>query len=94
MRLSSKSDHHDGYDLVLAYISVIFDVVCRSALPLLNFVRELFRLVAGMEIGSADKGSTWTISSQTCTIALMRDVLPTPVAVSHVECWVAAEQCT
>lgn len=56
--LSSKSDHQAGYARVLAYTSVICEVVCTSALPDLDFVLEFFRLGSGIEIDVGNKGST------------------------------------
>jgi hypothetical protein len=78
IRLSSKSENQAGYALVLAYTSVICNVDCKSALALRDFILELFLFVSGNAIGVADKGSTCTISSQVWTMALIKEVLPTP----------------
>lgn len=78
IRLSSRSDHQAGYALVLAYTSVICNVDSISALRLLDLDFELFRLVSETVTDAVQRGSTWTISSQVCTIALIKEVLPTP----------------
>ena len=80
-RLSSKSDHQEGYALVLAYISVTSVVAIDPALPLLD-LDLLFPRRSGMATVAAVRGSTCTISSQVCTMAFIKEVFPTPVAVS------------
>lgn len=78
---SSSSDHHCGYALVLADISMIRLVELRSPLDFLPFGFDFdFRLVVSRAEGVlVDSGSTCTISSQACTIALINDVLPMPI---------------
>lgn len=61
---------------MLANISVIWEVESEGFLfgPVaFSMLREDFLLLAGETIGS-----TWTICSQVCTIALIKDVFPTP----------------
>ena len=58
IRLSSKSDHQAGYAFVLAYTSVICNVLCRSALPFLDLDFELFRRISGTATGVVERGST------------------------------------
>lgn len=78
MRLSSKSDHHEGYAFVLAYISVTCEVDCRSALPDLDLAFEL-RLVCGIYTAVVeDIGSIWTMSSHVWTMAFIKEVFPAP----------------
>lgn len=78
-RKSSKSDHHSGYGFVLADISNIWFVV----LPLLEDLafllgRGLDRWPRSVGWGVGVIGSTWTIASEVCTMALISDVLPMP----------------
>ena len=72
--LSSRSDHHGGYGFVLANISVIF-LVRLYECP----TKRDFDLASFLGERSCDSGeSIWTISSQSCTIDLISEVLPTP----------------
>lgn len=66
-RLSSISDHHGGYDFVLAWISIVWRSD-RSGIDELE--------------GVMLKGSTWTMSSHDCTMDLIREVFPEPAYVS------------
>jgi hypothetical protein len=66
---------------VLAYISVTSVVAIDPALLLLDLNWPLFRL-SGMATVVVVRGSTCTISSQVCTMALIKEVFPAPVEVS------------
>lgn len=80
--LSSISVHQAGYARVLAYTSAIWCV--EFTLSLFFCLLWGFRGRNWSREGRlGDKGSTWTISSQVCTIDLMRDVLPTPWKNQH-----------
>jgi hypothetical protein len=75
VRDSSTSVHQCGYDLVLAWVSVI-----RVVLELSVFVLRDFAF-GGIEWESEFEGenaSTWTMSSHNWSIARIRDVFPQP----------------
>jgi hypothetical protein len=63
---------------VLAYISVICDVDCRSIEPLRDCDFAFLNVVSETEREFVERGSTCTMSSQVWTIALTREVLPIP----------------
>lgn len=75
IRESSSSDHHSGYGFVLAKTSVIW-LVPESDLEVRRLCPPLPR--GARDIDDGAMGSTCTMWLHDCTMALMREVLPTP----------------
>jgi len=72
MRESSKSDHHEGYGLVLACISNMAERIPLDR----DCARDNRRRRVEEEEGG--NGSTCTMCSHSCTIDLINDVFPEP----------------
>lgn len=80
-RESSRSDHHEGYGLVLAYISVVAVGIPRvGTRP--EWGREERRRSSAVTEESESIESTCTISSHVWTMALIKEVLPEPTFAS------------
>ena len=78
--LSSTSDHHAGYGLVDALISMNapFKACPCLTVPLVLLLSRFDCPAGSRSVLTDEAGSTCTISSQVCTMLLIREVLPLP----------------